>query len=385
MKANNSALSFPLLILLRMKLPECGKLHCIVCLSIVVSTEQTKAQKDRIMLDDKVILVTGGTGSFGQRFIGAVLKKYKPRKLIVFSRDELKQFEMRRHFPEEKYDCIRYFLGDVRDKDRLYRAFDEVNIVVHAAALKQVPAAEYNPLEAIKTNVLGAANIIDAAIDCGVEKVVALSTDKAVNPINLYGATKLCSDKLFVSANAYAGHRRTRFSVVRYGNVVGSRGSVIPFFQDMKKTGELPITDTRMTRFWITLDQGVDLVLNSLERMVGGEVFVPKIPSMNIMDLAEAVAPGCKHKVVGIRPGEKLHEVLVTEEDARRTVEMDEYFVIQPELSFWESFKTPVYRNAKQCAEGFSYTSANNNERLSVAQLRKMMETYPRDDVAYDS
>lgn len=325
------------------------------------------------MLNDKTILVTGGTGSFGQKFTRMVLDNYRPQKLIIFSRDELKQFEMRSHFPEEKYPMIRYFIGDVRDKDRLYRAFNGVDIVVHAAALKQVPAAEYNPFEAIKTNILGAANIIDAAIDCNVEKVVALSTDKAANPINLYGATKLCSDKLFVAANSYAGTHKTRFSVVRYGNVVGSRGSVIPFFQKMRSTGILPITDQRMTRFWITLEQGVDLVLNSLETMVGGEILIPKIPSMNIMDLATAIAPECKTEIVGIRPGEKLHEILVPEDDARRTIELERYYIIQPELSFWSKLARAKYSEAKKCPDGFSYTSENNKQKLSVDALRSMI------------
>src|SRR5438552_1421731 len=246
------------------------------------------------MLNDKVILVTGGTGSLGKKFTEIVLSRYKPRKLIIFSRDELKQFEMRERFKGERYECTRYFIGDVRDRDRLYRAFDGVDIVVHAAALKQVPAAEYNPIEAVKTNVLGAANVIDAAIDRGVEKVVALSTDKAASPSNLYGATKPCADKLFIAANNYSGHHGTCFSVVRYGNVVGSRGSVVPFFLKMRESGVVPITDPRMTRFWITLEQGVNFVVSCLGRMQGGEVFVPKIPSMNIMDLARAVAPECR-------------------------------------------------------------------------------------------
>jgi UDP-N-acetylglucosamine 4,6-dehydratase len=324
------------------------------------------------MFANKSVLVTGGTGSFGKKFIKNVLENYKPKRLIVFSRDELKQFDMRAEFPEEKYPEIRYFLGDVRDKERLYRAFDDVQIVIHAAAIKQVPAAEYNPLEAIKTNVLGAANIIDAAIDCGVEKVIALSTDKAANPINLYGATKLCSDKLFVAANAYSGRHCTRFGVVRYGNVVGSRGSVIPFFLKMRETGKLPITDPRMTRFWITLEQGVEFVLNSLTMMAGGEIFVPKIPSMNIMDLAQAIAPNCKTQIVGIRPGEKLHEALVPEDDARRTLEFDTHFVIQPELGFWHLDRT-THAGGKPCPEGFSYSSDRNDERLTIDALREMI------------
>jgi UDP-N-acetylglucosamine 4,6-dehydratase len=324
------------------------------------------------MLNNKTILVTGGTGSFGHKFVELVLKNYQPKRLIIFSRDELKQFEMRSLFPESKYPMLRYFIGDVRDKERLSRAFDGVDIVVHAAAIKQVPAAEYNPLEAIKTNIMGAANIIDIAIDRNVERVLALSTDKAANPINLYGATKLCSDKLFVAANAYAGRHETKFSVVRYGNVVGSRGSVVPFFMKMKETGILPITDRRMTRFWITLDQGVQFVFKCLQDMHGGEIFIPKIPSTNIMDLAQAVAPGCKHEFVGIRPGEKLHEVLVPEDDARRTLELKDYYIIQPELDFWKKYQSQL-GDAKICPDGFSYSSDNNKERLSVEQLRSLI------------
>ena len=282
------------------------------------------------MLDDKVVLITGGTGSFGRKFTEIALSRYRPRKLIILSRDELKQFEMRQRFSEQQYPCIRYFIGDVRDRDRLYRAFDGVDIVVHAAALKQVPTAEYNPIEAVKTNVLGAANVIDAAIDCNVKRVIALSTDKAANPVNLYGATKLCSDKLFVAANNYSGYHGTRFAVVRYGNVSGSRGSVIPFFLKTRKTGTLPITDPRMTRFWITLDQGVEFVLQSLERMFGGEIFVPKLPSMKVVDLARVIAPECRMEIVGIRPGEKLHEVMIPEDDSYHTVEYDTYYAILP-------------------------------------------------------
>ncbi len=280
-------------------------------------------------IKDKVILVTGGTGSFGKQFLAAVLAEYQPRKLIVFSRDELKQYDLRQQFSEERYPCLRYFIGDVRDRDRLYRAMDGVNIVIHAAALKQVPTAEYNPIEVIRTNVLGGANLIDAAIDRDVEKVIALSTDKAANPINLYGATKLCSDKLFVSANGYSGHHATKFSVVRYGNVMGSRGSVIPFFLKLRQSGVLPITHPKMTRFWITLEQAVKFVLKCLTRMHGGEIFVPKIPSMNIVDLANAIAPECRLDIVGIRPGEKLHETMVPEDDAHNTFEYDDHFVIR--------------------------------------------------------
>ena len=255
------------------------------------------------MLNDKNILVTGGTGSFGKKCTETILKRYVPRRLIIFSRDELKQFEMAQVFPNDKFACMRYFIGDVRDKERLYRAFQGVDYVIHTAALKQVPTAEYNPFEAVKTNILGAQNIINVAIDQKVKKVVALSTDKAANPINLYGATKLCSDKLFIAGNAYVGREHTMFSVVRYGNVIGSRGSVIPFFLKQRQTGVLPITDPRMTRFWITLEQGVNFVLASMVRMVGGELFVPKIPSMNIMDLAKAIGPECATEMIGIRPG----------------------------------------------------------------------------------
>jgi UDP-N-acetylglucosamine 4,6-dehydratase len=279
------------------------------------------------MFNDKNILITGGTGSFGKKATEIILKKYKPRKLIIFSRDELKQFEMSQIFPFSKYGCIRYFIGDVRDKERLNRAFQGVDYVIHAAALKQVPAAEYNPFEAVKTNIIGAQNIINVAIDQEVKRVIALSTDKAANPINLYGATKLCSDKLFIAGNAYVGREDTTFSVVRYGNVVGSRGSVIPFFLKHRENGYLPITDPRMTRFWITLEQGVEFVLWCLEHMCGGELFVPKIPSMNIMDLAKAIAPECETKTVGIRSGEKIHELMITRDDARKTLEFDKFYV----------------------------------------------------------
>lgn len=324
------------------------------------------------MLNGKVVLVTGGTGSFGKKFAEIVLRRSQPQKLIIFSRDELKQSEMRARFGEDRYECIRYFIGDVRDRERLYRAFDGVDFVVHAAALKQVPTSEYNPSEAVKTNVLGAMNVIDAAIDCNVKQVIALSTDKAANPLNLYGATKLCSDKLFVAANNYSGHHGTRFSIVRYGNVVGSRGSVIPFFLKMRETGVLPITDPRMTRFWITLEQGVDFVLASLERMRGGEIFVPKIPSMRVTDLARAVAPGCELKTVGIRPGEKLHEVMVPEDDAHHTLEYDDYFAILPTFHEW-SGETYVEENGgKLCPDGFRYSSDTNTRWLTVEELCTM-------------
>lgn len=319
------------------------------------------------------ILVTGGTGSFGKKFTETVLHSYRPRKLIIFSRDELKQYEMRQQFPSEQYPNIRYFIGDVRDKSRLYRAFDDVDIVVHAAALKQVPAAEYNPMEAIKTNVLGAANIIDAAIDRGVHKIIALSTDKAANPINLYGATKLCSDKLFVAGNNYAGAQDTRFSVVRYGNVLGSRGSVVPFFLNRRETGVLPVTDRRMTRFWITLEQGVQFVLKNLERMHGGEIFVPKIPSMKITDLAEAIGPDCQIEEIGIRPGEKLHEVMVSEDDARSTLEYEDYYAILPTFHDWDSEAYVGQNGGHWCADGFCYSSDTNTQWLTVEEMRRLI------------
>jgi UDP-N-acetylglucosamine 4,6-dehydratase len=303
-----------------------------------------------------------------------VLSRHKPRKLIVFSRDELKQYEMQQSFPERDYPALRFFIGDVRDRERLYRALDGVGIVVHAAALKQVPAAEYNPIEAVKTNVLGAANIIDAAIDRNVKKVVALSTDKAANPINLYGATKLCSDKLFIAANNYSGRHETRFSVVRYGNVVGSRGSVVPFFMKLRESGVVPITDPRMTRFWITLDQGVHFVLESLGRMQGGEIFVPKIPSMNIMDLARAIAPECRHEIVGIRPGEKLHETMVSEDDARNTLEFDYYYAIVPSFQEWNRRAFVDANGGKPCADGFRYSSETNTRWLTIDELHRMLE-----------
>ena len=324
------------------------------------------------MLNGKVILITGGTGSFGKKCTEIILKRYKPRKLIIFSRDELKQFEMEQEFPISKYDCLRFFLGDVRDKVRLNRAFHGVDYIIHAAALKQVPAAEYNPFEAVKTNIIGAQNIINTALDQGVKKVIALSTDKAANPINLYGATKLCSDKLFIAGNAYGNREDTSFSVVRYGNVMGSRGSVIPFFLKKKNAGVLPVTDPRMTRFWITLDHGVDFVLQCLEQMVGGELFVPKIPSMNIMDLAKAICPECKTEVVGIRPGEKLHEIMISSDDARSTVEFDGHFVIKPDISvFGNRFENFGGENVP---EDFEYNSGTNSHWLSVEELREFLK-----------
>lgn len=324
------------------------------------------------MLSNKNILITGGTGSFGKKCTEIILKRFKPNRLIIFSRDELKQFEMSQQFPDSKYDCMRYFIGDVRDKERLNRAFHNVDYVIHAAALKQVPAAEYNPFEAVKTNILGAQNVINVAIDQGVKKVIALSTDKAANPINLYGATKLCSDKLFIAGNSYVGHDHSIFSVVRYGNVVGSRGSVIPFFLKSRENGTLPITDPRMTRFWITIEQGVNFVLDRLEHMVGGELFVPKLPSMNIMDLAKAIAPNCKTAIVGIRPGEKLHELMITKDDARRTLEFKDYYMIQPEFHFWS--RRYISNTGKPVAEDFEYNSGANPWMLTSEEMQKMLE-----------
>ena len=324
------------------------------------------------MLNDKNILITGGTGSFGKKCTEIILKRYKPNRLIILSRDELKQFEMEQVFSVQKYPCMRYFIGDVRDKERLHRAFQGVDYIIHAAALKQVPAAEYNPFEAVKTNILGAQNVINVAIDQKVKKIIALSTDKAANPINLYGATKLCSDKLFVAGNTYVGRDETSFGVVRYGNVFGSRGSVIPFFLKQKETGVLPITDPRMTRFWITLEQGVNFVLQCLERMVGGELFVPKIPSMSIMDLAKAVCPECKTKIIGIRPGEKLHEVMVPMDEAMHTVEFDDYYVIKSRFRYFD--RRFSEDGCKPVAEDFEYNSGTNTEWLTIEQLQHMIE-----------
>ena len=322
-----------------------------------------------MILKNKTILLTGGTGSFGKKFTNYVLKNYDVKKLIIFSRGELKQAEMRSKFGGNPK--LRFFIGNVRDKERVYRAFDGVDIVVHAAALKRVPECEYNPFEAIKTNVNGAQNVINAAIDKGVEKVVALSTDKAANPINLYGATKLCSDKLFTAGNAYVGDKKTKFGVVRYGNVMGSRGSVIPFFMNKKETGVLPITDPRMTRFWITLEEGVKLVLKALKEMQGGEVFVPKIPSMKITDLAKAIAPECKQEIVGIRPGEKLHEVMIPRAASRHTIEFDNHYIIEPEFSWW---KRTNHKDGKKIEEEFEYNSGNNDQWLSIEEMRKMLK-----------
>ncbi|GAB4576900.1 MAG: UDP-N-acetylglucosamine 4,6-dehydratase (inverting) [Roseibium sp.] len=331
------------------------------------------------MVDDKSILVTGGTGSFGKRFIKRLLKEYNPRRIVVFSRDELKQFEMQQ-LPEFQDPRIRYFIGDVRDRERMVQAMEGVDICIHAAALKQVPAAEYNPFECIKTNVHGAENVIHAAIAQRVEKVIALSTDKAANPINLYGATKLCSDKLFVAANNMVGKHRTRFAVTRYGNVVGSRGSVLPFFRGLveKKAEFIPITDPRMTRFWISLDEGVDFVLANLQRMFGGEIFVPKLPSIRVTDLAESVAPGIPQKVIGIRPGEKLHECMCPADDSHLTVEFDSFFVIKPSIQFhdydYDFSKNSIGEVGKAVPQGFDYSSGSNPHFLTVDEITEFNE-----------
>jgi UDP-N-acetylglucosamine 4,6-dehydratase len=324
------------------------------------------------MLNDRNILITGGTGSFGKKATEMITKKYKPRRLVIFSRDELKQFEMSQIFSVDEYPYIRYFIGDVRDKERLNRAFYGIDYVIHAAAMKQVPAAEYNPFEAVKTNIIGAQNVINVAIDQGVKKVMALSTDKAANPINLYGATKLCSDKLFIAGNSYGSHKETIFSVVRYGNVVGSRGSVIPFFMKFKDNGYLPITDPNMTRFWITLEQAVEFVLVCLENMCGGELFVPKIPSMNIMDLARAIAPQCETRVVGVRPGEKIHELMISRDDARQTLELENFYVIQPQFNYWS--RRSSWTDGRQMPEDFEYSSGTNEWRLSITDMQEMLK-----------
>ena len=329
------------------------------------------------MFAGKSVLVTGGTGSFGKKLVETILARFPDvRRVIVYSRDELKQFEMAQKYPERDFPQMRFFIGDVRDRERLFRAMQGVDIVVHAAALKQVPACEYNPFEAVKTNVLGAQNVIETAIDRGVKKVVALSTDKAAAPINLYGATKLCSDKLFVSANNFKGSADIAFSVVRYGNVMGSRGSVIPFFLARRKESVIPITDTRMTRFNITLGEGVDLVLFALANMWGGEIFVPKIPSYRILDLAEAIAPGCKHKIIGIRPGEKLHEEMITETDALNTLEFKSYYVILPSMHLWDVERYLQTFGGKRCQDGFHYCSGTNTEWLDVSELRRLIKLH---------
>jgi len=318
---------------------------------------------------EQIVLVTGGTGSFGRKFVDLMLRAYHPKKLIIFSRDELKQHDMR--MSGFDHPSLRYFIGDVRDAQRLERALAGVTVVVHAAAMKQVPACEYNPFEAIQTNVIGGRNVIDAAIDCGVRRIVALSTDKAVNPVNLYGATKLCAEKMFVQANAYSGAQDTRFSCARYGNVVGSRGSVIPVFLEQRKRGRITITDPRMTRFWITLDQGVRFVLRCIEQMHGGEIFVPKIPSMKLIEVAEALAPGCALQAIGIRPGEKLHEVLISEDEARHTLEVEDMYVVQPSHSWW---RQENWKQARALPEGFRYTSDNNSRWLAAEELYELVD-----------
>jgi len=317
------------------------------------------------------VLVTGGTGSFGKKFVEIMLRDFHPKKLIIFSRDELKQYEMRMNGFD--HPSLRFFIGDVRDKERLHRAMQGVNIIIHAAALKQVPACEYNPFEAVKTNIIGAQNIIDAAIDARVEKVVALSTDKAVNPVNLYGATKLCAEKMFIQGNSYSGVGGTIFSCVRYGNVIGSRGSVIPLFLSQKKKGKMTITDKRMTRFWITLDQAFHLVMNALEHMQGGEIFLPKIPSMKILDLTKAIAPECEIDIIGIRPGEKIHEVLITAEEGRQAIEYNGMYIILPNYSWWNRQN---YTTGKKLPKGFTYVSNTNMDWLSINDLKAIIDNY---------
>ncbi|MDX5437517.1 MAG: UDP-N-acetylglucosamine 4,6-dehydratase (inverting) [Pontibacter sp.] len=328
-------------------------------------------------LNNKAILVTGGTGSFGKKFVEMVYQRFpNVKRLVIYSRDELKQFEMSQTFPHSKYNSIRYFIGDVRDAERFKRACEGIDIIIHAAAMKQVPAAEYNPMECIKTNVLGAENIINAALDCGVKDVVALSTDKAAAPINLYGATKLCSDKLFVAANNMRGKRDIKFSVVRYGNVIGSRGSVVPFFLKKREDGVLPITHPDMTRFNISLEEGVELVFHALEHHWGGEIFVPKIPSYRITDVAEAIGPNCEQQIVGIRPGEKLHEEMITETDSLNTVELDKYYVILPSTPIWSTDEFLKAHNGKMTELGFKYNSGTNTEWLTVEQLRDQIRQH---------
>jgi UDP-N-acetylglucosamine 4,6-dehydratase/5-epimerase len=316
----------------------------------------------------EVVMVTGGTGSFGRKFVELMLREYHPQKLIIFSRDELKQHDMRAAGFD--HPSLRYFIGDVRDPQRLERALSGVTVVVHAAALKQVPACEYNPFEAIQTNIMGGRNVIDAAINQGVRRILALSTDKAVNPINLYGATKLCAEKMFVQANSYSGARETRFSCARYGNVVGSRGSVVPMFLEQRRRGKLTVTDPRMTRFWLTLEHGVRFVVSCIERMHGGEIFVPKIPSMKLVEMAQAIAPACEVEYIGIRAGEKLHEVLVSEDEARNTLEVDDMYVIQPAHSWW---RRENWKNAKPLPDGFRYTSDTNPRWLTGEELRELI------------
>lgn len=323
--------------------------------------------KNGSIFNGKVVLITGGTGSFGQKLVETLLREDKPKKLIVFSRDELKQFEMRQAFPDDANSSIRYFIGDIRDRMRLGRALSGVDIIIHTAAMKQVPACEYNPFEAIQTNIIGAKNVIDAAIDCGVQKVMALSTDKAVNPINLYGATKLCAEKIFVQANTYSGVSGTKFSVCRYGNVVGSRGSILPLLLKQRQNGAITITDSRMTRFWITLEEGVKFVTRCTQQMHGGEIFVPKIPSMKVLELAQSIAPECEIRYIGIRAGEKLHEVLVSEDEARHTVELDDRYIIQPVHPWWQSKN---WTAGQPLPNGFRFSSDNNTNWLSVDDFK---------------
>jgi UDP-N-acetylglucosamine 4,6-dehydratase/5-epimerase len=327
------------------------------------------------MFNNKTILVTGGTGSFGKKFTQIMFDKHNPRRIIIYSRDELKQHDMRIQFNDDPR--LRFFIGDIRDKERVFRAFHAgVDVVVHTAALKQVVACEYNPFEAINTNIIGAQNIIDGAIDSGIKTVIALSTDKAVSPANLYGATKLCMEKLFIQGNSYAGSRPTRFACVRYGNVVGSRGSVVPVFREQRKTGKITITDERMTRFWITLEQAVEFVLNCTDAMIGGEIFIPRIPSMGIMDLAKVIAPECEVEISGIRPGEKLHEALISVDESRHTIVMDDKYVILPEHPWWDQKRSEynLYANKDQLPENFSYVSDQNDSWLTLEQLEKVIE-----------
>jgi UDP-N-acetylglucosamine 4,6-dehydratase (inverting) len=342
-----------------------------IILALIIGLKEGK------MLKGKSILITGGTGSFGKQFLEVVLKKFPDiQKFIIYSRDELKQYELSQQYPNSQYPNVRFFIGDVRDADRLKRACEGVDIIVHAAALKQVPTAEYNPMECINTNIIGAENVINAALDCGASKVVALSTDKAAAPINLYGATKLCSDKLFIAANNMKGKRDLTFSVVRYGNVLGSRGSVVPFFLEMKKKGIIPITDERMTRFNITLEEGVNMVLYALENSWGGELFVPKIPSYRITELANAIAPNCKQEIIGIRPGEKLHEEMITESDSLNTLDCGKYYVIIPSHPNWDKEIYIKTYKAKHVPDGFKYNSGTNSEWLRASELRSLIKQH---------
>ena len=324
------------------------------------------------ILKDKVILLTGGTGSFGKKFTDLVLRGYNPKALRIFSRDEKKQYDIEKRFREEGLDDkLRLFIGDVRDRERLHRAMTDVDVVVHAAALKQVPTCEYNPIEAVRTNIDGSINLIDVAIDNGIDKVINISTDKAVHPVNLYGATKMTAEKLFIQGNSYAGKTKTKFSCVRYGNVIGSRGSVVPLFLEQREKGLITITDEKMTRFWITLDQGVKFVIDCIGRMKGGEVFIPKIPSMKVTDLADTIAPNTKQKIIGIRPGEKINEILLTEDEARHAKEFDDFFVIEPEHPFWTE---KHLKNGKKLPVGFRYSSDNNKEWITKDKLKKMLK-----------